>query len=172
MLERGYSERLKYRGDGDIFDYKFHIFFSRCKQAVIPFDASNYTLLVMLADMLQNYFYAHVDKTPNLSLAYFCNAIKNYFENFEYHRDQQDTWETLKLNIINLYPEKFLSHSLSALLQKIDEMKFGLPTGLTNNELIYYKIRSLCEDPPALTKVCDRPSATIHGVMSDLQAQR
>ncbi|KAI6249261.1 hypothetical protein HI914_02161 [Erysiphe necator] len=171
MLERGYPERLKYRGDGDTFDYKFHIFLSRCKQAAIPFDASYYAFSVMLADMPLNYFYAHVDNTPNPSLEYFCNAIKNYFENFEYRRNQQDAWHTLKIDdIINLHPEKSLSHCLSALLQKIDEMKFGLPTGLTNDELVHHKIRSACEDHPALTNVCDRSSSTVHGLVSDLQA--
>ncbi|KAI0992265.1 hypothetical protein K3495_g15921, partial [Podosphaera aphanis] len=49
-------------------------------------------------------------------------------------------------------------------------MKFGLPSGLTNEELIHHKIRSACEDHPALSDVCNRSSATVHGLVSDLHA--
>ncbi|KAI0992316.1 hypothetical protein K3495_g15870, partial [Podosphaera aphanis] len=57
MLERGYPDKLKYRGDGDTFDYKLQIFLSRCKQAAIPFDATSYAFSVMLAEMPLNFFY-------------------------------------------------------------------------------------------------------------------
>ncbi|RKF76010.1 hypothetical protein GcM1_230056 [Golovinomyces cichoracearum] len=107
---------------------------------------------------------AELDPYTNPSPEYFCSAIKNYFENFENRRNQQDAWQALKFDdIINLHPEKSLSNCLSTFLQKVDEMKFGLPTGLTNNELIHHKIRSVYEGHPALTYVCDRSSSTVHG---------
>ncbi|RKF53725.1 hypothetical protein GcC1_218041 [Golovinomyces cichoracearum] len=99
-----------------------------------------------------------------------CETIEGHFENFEYCRNQQDTWHSMKLDdIINLYPNKSLGENLKIFLEKVNEMKFGLPQGLNNDEILHHKIRSACETHLAFTSVCDRSSPTVNGLISDLQ---
>ncbi|RKF65566.1 hypothetical protein OnM2_006007 [Erysiphe neolycopersici] len=170
-LERVYPEKLKYRGDGDTFDYKFHIFMSRCRQSAIPFDETPTAFSVMLTGMALSFYYVHLDQILDPTLDNLCSAMKDRFENFEYRRNQQDAWHELKINdIINMHPEKSLSQCLQIFIEKVDEMKFGLPPGLKNDETVHHKIRSACEDHSAFTTVCDRSASTVNGLISDLQA--
>ncbi|RKF64983.1 hypothetical protein GcM3_127017 [Golovinomyces cichoracearum] len=120
--------------------------------------------------MALSFYYSRLERMPDQTLQNLCNAMKNHFENFEYRRNQQDTWHALKISdITNINPSKPLNYSLKFLIERLDEMKFGLPSGLNNDEILHHKIRNACEDHPAFTTVCERASPTVNGLISDLQ---
>ncbi|RKF77575.1 hypothetical protein GcM1_218049 [Golovinomyces cichoracearum] len=170
ILEKSYPEKLKYRGDGDTFEYKLHIFISRYKQNAVPFQATPSAFSVMLTEMDLSFYYSRLERTPDQTLQNLCNAMKNHLEYFEYRRNQQDTWHALKISdISNLNLSKPLSYSLNLLIERLDEMKFGLPSGLNNDNILHHKIRNACEDHPAFTSVYERVSPTVNSLISDLQ---
>ncbi|RKF61911.1 hypothetical protein GcM3_151012 [Golovinomyces cichoracearum] len=119
--------------------------------------------------MALSFYYSRLKRMPDQTLQNLCNAVKNHFENFEYRRNQQDTWHALKISdITNINPSKPLSYSLKILIERLDEMKFGLPSGLNDDEILHHKIRNACEDHSAFTTVCERASPTVNGLISDL----
>jgi hypothetical protein len=93
-----YTEKKKYGGDGDSFDYKYNIFIDLCEKAELPIDAYFKAFFIMLKGAVLKHYSTTCKTDPRMTqLADLCSSVQSTFEGAEYKRSMLIKWNTLSL---------------------------------------------------------------------------
>ena len=98
-------------------------------------------------------------------------AIKEYFETLEYKINVLQQQNNLTLQtIIEDKPGKTYTEYLDAFIQELRTLSHGLTPDLRSDSFTYTKLITVCQTVPALQIACQKPSSTLTGLITDLQA--
>jgi hypothetical protein len=82
-----YTEKKKYGGDGNSFDYKYNVFIDLCKKAELLINAYFKAFSIMLKGAaLKHYYTTYKTDLKITQLADLCYSIRNTFKDAKYKR--------------------------------------------------------------------------------------
>ena len=82
-----YTDKMKYNGQKDNFDFKFKVFQTYYVQASVPQAAYTIAINIMLKDQALKYYFTHLKNEPLESI---CIRLKGNFKGDEYKQDILD----------------------------------------------------------------------------------
>ncbi|KHJ33258.1 hypothetical protein EV44_g3270 [Erysiphe necator] len=172
-LAKIYDNRSKYSGIGDTFDYKFDILLRQCENADIPKDALVNAFSIMLKDDALDFYYNFYCDGQKRSLEQMCKEFKDKFEGIEHKRSLLKNWNNLTFEtVVNDKDNvgKSTAECLQIFTRLLTIMQHGLDINLRNDAFIHNKLVTACEKQPAFKNVCERPAATLFGLVNDLRS--
>ncbi len=87
-LAKLYTNKAKYSGKNDNFDFKLTIFMDLCQKADIPKQEFSQAYSTMLCGLALDYYYTNLKSNPlGVPFDKLCKATRNYFKGLEYKRD-------------------------------------------------------------------------------------
>ncbi|RKF64337.1 hypothetical protein GcM3_133029, partial [Golovinomyces cichoracearum] len=172
-LAKLYNDCSKYSGNGDSFDYKFDIFLRQCENADIPRNGLKNAFPIMLKEDALYYYYNSLGSEQKFSLESMCKIFKDKFEGVEHKKALLDNWNKFNFETIKNRKEntgKNMIECVRILPRELRTMQHGLDINLRNDAFIHNKIVTACENQSAFKTVCERPSPTLAGLLSDLRS--
>jgi hypothetical protein len=87
-LAKLYTNKAKYSGENNNFDFKLTIFTNLCQKANILKQEFSQAYSTILRSLILNHYYTNLKSNP-LSVPFnkLCKAIRNYFKGLEYKRN-------------------------------------------------------------------------------------
>jgi hypothetical protein len=107
-LAKLYTNKAKYSGENNNFDFKLTIFINLYQKADIPKQEFSQAYSTILRSLALDHYYTNLKSNP-LSIPFnkLYKAIYNYFKGLEYKRNIFTQWNAIKLQtIINKHTEK------------------------------------------------------------------
>ena len=171
-LSKLYTDKQKYSGDSDNFEFKYSILLDLCKRAEVPKDAYPKAFPTMLKGTTLNYYYMDCKSNPYItSLSDLCNNIKQHFKRTEHERNVLVKQNDLTLRKeIDKNPGKSIEDCLQLLIQKLRVLQLGLEKDLHHEKFFLNKLLTACQDHPTCSIACSKPANTVNGLISDLQS--
>ena len=84
-LAKLYTNKAKYSGENDNFDFKLTIFTDLCQKADIPKQEFSQAYSTILRGLALDHYYTNLKSNPlNIPFNKLYKAIRNYFEGPEY----------------------------------------------------------------------------------------
>ena len=87
-LAKLYTNKSKYSGKNDNFDFKLTIFINLCQKANIPKQEFSQAYSTILRSLALDHYYTNLKSNPlGVPFNKLCKATHNYFKGPEYRRD-------------------------------------------------------------------------------------
>jgi hypothetical protein len=100
-LAKLYTNKAKYSGDNNNFNFKLTIFTDLCQKADIPKQEFCQAYSTILRRLALDHYYTNLKANPlSISFNKLYKSTHNYFKGLEYRRDILTQWNTLKLQTI------------------------------------------------------------------------
>lgn len=172
-LLKFYSDKSKYFGKWDVFDYKFENFLRNYENLDIPKSGLQTAFPIILKNEALNFYHSFHREDEYLSLEIICTKFKNNFEGVEYRRTLLATWNRLIFDSIWNDPEnsgKITSEFFQILTQKLRLIHHDLDRSMRIDAFIHNKIVTACGNEPVFKNACGRPTYTLNGLISELRS--
>ena len=172
-LQKLYSDKLKYGGELDHFDFKVAVFKIMCTRADVPPEQWLMTYPIMLRDEALDHFFTNSTKTGHTGYSFedVCNATRAYFEGPEFERAVLHRWNDVTLKgTIEKNPGKSQEDCLRIMVTELRRLQHGLDPDIRTDKTLYNKLILACRDVPACRYACYKPADTVPGLINDLRS--
>ena len=170
-LVKLYTDKQKYGGSADSFDFKLTIFYDLCTKAGIPQTMYPDAFSTMLKDDALDYYYDTVNN-KGLSFEDMRKSIQTHFETHEHKQALMTKWNSasLKETIFEHGDGKSLEECLDTLIKQLRDIQRGLPPEYRTEGSLRDRLINACNNVEACVYACLKPSPTLEGLCSDLRS--
>src|SRR6266568_1946919 len=129
-LAKLYTDKSKYNGKNDNFDFKLTIFMDLYQKADIPKQEFSQAYSTMLRSLALDHYYTNLKSNPlSISFNKLYKAIYNYFKGLEYKYNILTQWNAIKLwTVIDKNTEKLTIECLQILIKDLWYLQHSLDT--------------------------------------------
>ena len=164
-----YADDDKYDGRNGSLDYKLIIFRDICRRVELPQEALMQAFPAMLKGLPRSQFYSK--QLSNRTFDEACTYLRNYFEGPSFQRRNYSIWNSTTLaTITTANLTKSTYENVQLLIDKLQELQYGLHPKLRDDFFLYDKLVAACEGSPACKDAITDPPDGLGNLINKLQS--
>lgn len=168
-LSKFYTDKEKYSGDNDNFDFKLSIFYEISRRAEVPTDMLYKAFPMMLRESALEFFHANYDSLPS-TFKELCTYMRSNFEGDEYQRNMLSEWNSITLQSTKKENRgKPLSECLTIMIKRLRMLQHRLDPAMRQMSHLHNKLILACEDTEACNLACFDPKKDVSGLINQLR---
>jgi hypothetical protein len=164
-----YADDDKYDGRNGSLDFKLIIFRDICRRVELPQEALMLAFPAMLKGLPRRQYYSK--QLSNRTFNEACTHLRNYFEGPSFQRRNHAIWNSTTLATITAAnPAKSTYENVQLLIDKLQELQYGLHPKLRDDFFLYDKLVAACEGSLACKDAITDPPDSLGNLINKLQS--
>lgn len=160
----------KYGSESDHFALKFTTFLGHVERSGLPRAAARFAFPIMLKDLALDFYNTEVHGVYH-QLDSMAITVRDYFEDDNYRRRVLQEWNALSLEGLKIEnPDKSTSECFKILSSKMQNLRYGLPKSLRDDDTYLNKMVLACEASEECAIACNIPHAKVPALVQSLKS--